>query len=370
MKRTRITLEQVTAEDNLRCALAVVNASHRWRRGHRPHRTVARIEADIPRAARELRRILSETETYHPTKPRIRARWDKNALKWRDIAEQPVWPDQYIYHAVIQVLEPVLMRGMDPYCCASIKGRGTGYGRKHLARWLKRDKKRTRYAFEGDIRHFYESLQPRVVMDRLRVRIKGRDVLTLCERMMEHGVIAGAFFSQWFANAVLQPLDRMIRADGAARYYVRHMDNLTVLGSSKRALRRLKRRVEQWLKAHGLRLKGNWQIFPLRARAVAAFGYRFRHDDVRLRKAKQLCIKRQIAAYRKRGGKVSAHFAASLLSRLGMLGHCAHTRFFAAYLPQGLQRRLKRIVREWTRRERCRWNRQNSSNVCAAWCGS
>lgn len=187
---------------------------------------------------------------------------------------------------------------------------------------------------------------------------------------MEHGVIAGAFFSQWFANAVLQPLDRMIRADGAARYYVRHMDNLTVLGSSKRALRRLKRRVEQWLKAHGLRLKGNWQIFPLRARAVAAFGYRFRHDDVRLRKAKQLCIKRQIAAYRKRGGKVSAHFAASLLSRLGMLGHCAHTRFFAAYLPQGLQRRLKRIVREWTRRDRCRWNRQNSSNACAAWRGS
>ena len=217
------------AEDNLRCALAVVNASHRWRRGHKPHRTVARIEADIPRAVRELRRILSEPEEYHPTPPRIRARWDKNALKWRDIAEQPVWPDQYIYHAVIQVLEPVLMRGMDTYCCASIKGRGTGYGRKHLARWIKRDKKRTRYAFEGDIRHFYESLQPRVVMDRLRERIKGRDVLTLCERMMEHGVIAGAFFSQWFANAVLQPLDRMIRSDGAARYYVRHMDNLTIL---------------------------------------------------------------------------------------------------------------------------------------------
>lgn len=370
MKRTRITLEQVTAEDNLRCALAVVNASHRWRRGHRPHRTVARIEADIPRAVRELRRILSEPETYHPTKPRIRARWDKNALKWRDIAEQPVWPDQYIYHAVIQVLEPVLMRGMDPYCCASIKGRGTGFGRKHLARWLKRDKKHTRYAFEGDIHHFYESLQPRVVMDRLRERIKGREVLTLCEHMMEHGVIDGAFFSQWFANAVLQPLDRMIRADGAARYYTRHMDNLTILGSSKRGLRRLGRRIAQWLKERGMRLKGNWQIFPLRARAVAAFGYRYRHGETRLRKAKQLCIKRQIAVYRKRGGRVSRSFAASLISRLGMLKHCAHTRFYAAYLPFGMVRRLKKIVREWERMEREKWNKQNSLSGCAAWCRS
>ena len=366
MKRTRITLEQVTAEDNLRCALAVVNASHRYYRGHRPNRTVQRVESDIPGAVRALREILEHYEDYCPVKPTIRARWDPNALKWRDIAEQPIWPDQYVYHAVIQVLQPVMMRGMDKYCCASIRGRGTGYGRKHLERWLKRDRKHTRYAAEGDIRHFYESLKPGVVMDRLRRLIKGRAVLTLCERMMHWGVTAGAYFSQWFANTTLQELDRLIRADGAARYYVRHMDNLTILGTNKRKLHRLLRRVGAWLRGRGLTLKGSWQVYPLRARTVAAFGYRYRHGNTKLRKAKQLCIKRQLRAYQRRHGKVDAHFAASLLSRLGMLRHCRHTRFYAAYLPEKLQRRLKDIVREHARKEHEKWQRSTYSAMTAA----
>ena len=365
MKRTRITLEQVTAEENLRCALAVVNASHRYYRGHRPNRTVQRVEHDIPGAVRALRELLRAPERYTPAKPTIRARWDKNALKWRDIAEQPIWPDQYVYHAVIQVLQPVMMRGMDPYCCASIRGRGTGYGRKYLERWL-RDRKHTRYAAEGDIRHFYESLKPEAVMDRLRKLIKGRAVLTLCERMMHWGVIAGAYFSQWFANMTLQELDRMIRADGAARYYVRHMDNLTILGANKRRLHRLVRRIAAWLKEHGLTLKGNWQVYPLRARTVAAFGYRYRHGVTRLRKAKQLCVKRQLRAYQRRRGRVDAHFAASLLSRLGMLRHCRHARFYAAYLPKRLQRRLKDIVRQRARKEAEAWRARSTFSAATA----
>lgn len=369
MKRTRVTIAQVTAEENLLCALAVVNGSHRRERNHRLNKTVLRIESDPAAAIKALREILTHPDTYYPTKPRVRARWDANALKWRDIAEQPIWPDQYIYHAVIQVLQPTMMRGMDKYCCASIKGRGTGYGRKHLERWLRRDRKHTRYAGEGDIHHFYESLQPAVVMKRLRRLFKGREVLTICEHMMRYGVIAGAFFSQWFANTTLQELDRMIREDGAAHYYTRHMDNLTILGSNKRKLHRLFRRIEQWLRSHELQLKGNWQIFPLRgsrrARTVCAFGYRYQHGMTRLRKAKQLCIRRQARSYLRRRGRVSAHFAASLLSRLGMLKHCRHTRFYAAYIPDHLQRRLKDIVRQRARKEREKWIRNTSLAMTA-----
>ena len=115
MKRTRVTIAQVTAEENLLCALAVVNSSHRRERNHRLNKTVLRIESDPAAAVKALREILTQPDTYYPAKPRVRARWDANALKWRDIAEQPIWPDQYIYHAVIQVLQPTMMRGMDKY---------------------------------------------------------------------------------------------------------------------------------------------------------------------------------------------------------------------------------------------------------------
>ena len=38
---------------------------------------------------------------------------------------------------------------------------------------------------------------------------------------MKHGILIGAYFSQWFANTVLQPLDRLIRESGLCDHYLR-----------------------------------------------------------------------------------------------------------------------------------------------------
>lgn len=75
-------------------------------------------------------------------------------------------------------------------------------------------------------------------------------------------MLIGSYTSQWFANTVLQPLDRLIRESGLCKHYVRYMDNLTIFGSSKRKLKKLRVLVEKWLNAHQLRLKADWQIFP------------------------------------------------------------------------------------------------------------
>lgn len=50
-----------------------------------------------------------------------------------------------------------MMRGMDYWCCASIKGRGTKRGIKGIKKWIK-DELNSVYAAELDIYHFYESL--------------------------------------------------------------------------------------------------------------------------------------------------------------------------------------------------------------------
>ena len=87
--------------------------------------------------------------------------------------------DQYVHHALIQVLQPVFMRGMDYYCCGSIRDRGPHHARKAIEIWMDKDPRGTKYEFCGDIRHFYDSLQPEVVMDRMRQLIKDRRVLDL-----------------------------------------------------------------------------------------------------------------------------------------------------------------------------------------------
>lgn len=43
------------------------------------------------------------------------------------------------------------MRGIDPHCCGSIRGRGTKRGKEAVERWMEKDSKGTKYEFLGDV---------------------------------------------------------------------------------------------------------------------------------------------------------------------------------------------------------------------------
>ena len=146
MKRANNLFPKLVSEENLRLAIFAVNVTHRFHPHHRPNRTVARVEADIDRYVKELREII--TGGYEANEPRLARRWDKSAGKWRDISEPRLWPDQYVHHAVIQVLEPIMMRGMDNFCCGSIRNRGIHYGVRAIKKWMRTDPKGTKYAEE------------------------------------------------------------------------------------------------------------------------------------------------------------------------------------------------------------------------------
>ena len=348
---------KLISDENLRLAILTVNATHKWHPHHRPNKTVLRVEADIDGYVEKLREII--VNGYDAAPPRIARRWDKSAGKWRDISEPRLWPDQYVHHAVIQVLEPVLMRGMDKFCCGSIKGRGIHYGVKAIKKWMRTDPKGTKYAEELDIHHFYDSLTIETVMARLRRLVKDRRMLDVCERLMKYGVLIGAFFSQWFANTVLQPLDQMIRNSGLCDHYMRYMDNLTLFGRNKRKLRKLRGMIEDWLAGRRLKLNNKWQLYPTAKRTVAALGYRFGHKFSLLRKRNMVRLKKSLSeCYRamRKHRKIRPKLAQGLLSRLGQMKHCNHVHFFEKYVETGLQRKLKLVVREHTRKEQARWN--------------
>lgn len=357
MKRVSNLYPKLISEENLRRAILEVNATHRYYPHHRPNRTVSRVEADIDMYVKLLRDIFSNG--YEAAAPRLARRWDKSAGKWRDIAEPRLWPDQYVHHAVIQVLEPVMMRGMDRFCCGSIRNRGIHYGVRAIKKWLRTDPKGTKYAEELDIRHFYDSLTAEAVMERLRQLVKDRRMLAACERLMKHGILIGAYFSQWFANTVLQPLDQLIRESGLCGHYMRYMDNFTLFGRNKRKLRKLRELVGKWLGARGLSLNRKWQLYPVASRTVAALGYRFGHGYSLLRKRNMLRLKHSLAeCYRamRRHRKIRPLLAQGLLSRLGQMKHCNHVHFFERYVEPGLQRKLKLVVSENARKERAKWN--------------
>lgn len=371
MKRAGNLWETLVGDDNLYLAIEEVNKSHHWHAHHSPNRCTAWVETHKTECVEKLREILETGFGQAP--PKVSQRWDANAKKMREVSEPRQWPDQYVHHALIQVLQPVMMRGMDTYCCGSIRRRGAHYGKRAIERWVRRDKKGTKYGFSGDIRQFYKSLKPEIVMDRMRRLIKDRRVLDLIWRVVKGGVLIGAYTSQWFANTVLQPMDMMIRQSGLIRHYMRYMDNLTVFGPNKRKLRTLRILVERWLNAHDLRLKSDWQIYPVardipgkhrrhqRGRLPSAVGYRYGRSYTVPRKHNLLRLRRQIARYRKRrdgGGRVGGRMAAGLLSRLGQLRHCNNRNLYRALLKgERLQKELKRIIRAIARtRNIITWN--------------
>lgn len=377
MKRVGNLFDRLISDENLRNAINEVNRTHHWRTHHRPNKCTAWVEETKEERIIELRKII--VEGFEPKEPHVTQRWDASAQKWRTVSEPAQWPDQYVHHALIQVLQPKMMAGMDFYCCGSIRDRGPHHARKAIENWMEHDPKGTKYELCGDIYHFYDSLKPEVVMARMRQLYKDRRVLDLIWRIIKDGVLIGAYTSQWFANTVLQPLDRLIHESGLCKHYSRYMDNLTIFGSNKRKLRKLRVLVENWLNAHQLKLKSDWQVFPTVQRAAKvpldpprrgferpksrmpdAVGYKYGRGYTIPRKHNLLRIKRAIARYRKRkrqGKRIMAGAAASLLSRLGQLKHCNnHNIYRMLFKGERIVRDLKKIIRQQQRKEELTWN--------------
>ena len=355
MKRISNLWDKIVSHENLEKAVKEVCRSHRWVYFPKVRNKVTTwMESGIEARINELKTILEDG--YIPGEVKNKRRYDVNAGKWRDIVEPPLFPDQCIHHAIIQVLEPVMMRGMDHWCCGSIKGRGAHYGIKAMKKWMLR--KDTPYCIELDIYHFYESIRPEGVMDRMKRLIKDHKTLDLIWRIVKDGVSIGAYTSQWFANTLLQPLDQLIRNTGATKY-IRYMDNFTIFTKRKRTADKIIKAISEWLRKHGLRLKGNWQKFHRKYRLPNALGYKFGEGYTLLRKKNLLRLKRLLKRFYRlwESGKfIPVKFAQGLLSRLGLLRHCNSVHLYRRFLKKHTQRHLKDVIRTWQKEVVSTWN--------------
>ena len=383
MKRINNVFQKIVSDENLKEAILTVCNSHRWiRYPDKPNRTVVWLESNLEKCIQQLRQLI--VEGFEPSPVTKKRRYDANAGKWRDIAEPKLWPDQCVHHALIQAIEPVMMRGMDKWCCGSIKERGAHYGIRAVKKWMNNDHGGTKWCAELDIRHFYDSLKPEMVMQRMKQLIKDYRALDLIWRVIKDGIQIGAYCSQWFANTFLQPLDHKLRETGiGVKHNIRYMDNFTLFSNRKRSLDKAIKAVEEWLNDHGLELKSNWQKFrvdkrmkktdthaeKMKRRLPNALGYRFGRDFILLRKHNLLRIIRQLKSFyfmRESGKFIPVKFAQGLLSRLGMLRHCNSVGIYKRFLKKHTQRQLKDVVREYKRKEMQRWNMILEASAAAA----
>jgi len=255
---------------------------------------------------------------------------------------------------------PVFLRGMNYWCCASVPGRGGKHALRRCKRVIHHGKKGSRYVCKMDVHHFYHSVDRRKLIWMLAHKIKDKKYLKLTWEILqtcEQGLAIGFFICQWLANFYLEPLDRYITTLDGVKYSVRYMDDIVLFGPNKKKLHRARKAIAEYLqKRLRLQMKGNWQVFPLKARPLDYVGYRFYRDHTTMRRKNFLRFTRQCRKVRKkieRHRRIAYRTAAGLLSRIGQLKHCDSVMTRKKYVDPIGVRILKEVVRNESKRRQC-----------------
>lgn len=326
-------------------------------KGKKKRKDVKTVLADVDGYTEKVYELLSQ-EKYVPTKPKERQIFDKSSQKRRTISIVPYYPDGIIHQLCVMAMQDVLMRGMYRWSCASIPGRGNQCAADYVRRSLDNDKKGTKYCLKMDIYHYYPSIPPRRLIWALARKIKDKRFLKIVYAIISSnpsgGLAIGFYINQWLANFYLEPLDNFILTLPGVGHYVRNMDDMVLLGPNKKKLHKARKEIERFLSQKlGLRLKGNWQVFPVDDRGIDFVGLRFYHTHTTLRRRNFLRFARQCRSVRKMINAqkpIPFRAASGLLARAGQLKHCNSHKIRVKYFDPIGERRLKEVVRAENKR--------------------
>jgi len=359
MKRVGYIYKEICSFEN--CKDAILTAS----KGKRNRKNVKKVLDHLDEKAAELQKMLTE-HSYKPSPYTIRYINDGIKQKRRRLAKPRFWPDQCIHHALDRVMEKVIMRGMDYYCCGSVRGRGAARAKKGIIKWLKHKPKKSKYVFKMDIHKYYDSISHEEMMKVLRRKIKDPEVLWLygvildsydavdSERSTEqhevfrkgYGIPIGIDPSRWLCNLFLEHIDHEMRRFLGSDYFMtRYVDDIVVIGPNKRKLHRLKDFMDQKLGAMQLAVKKTWQVFKLSKRPIDFLGFKFYKDGhVEIRKTIMKRIKRKVRKLQHMP-KITVRNATGMVAYMGWVKGSDSQYFYSHHIEGKVKiTRLRRII--------------------------
>jgi len=289
MKRVGHLYEAIYNLENIKTAILKASL------GKRKQMHVARVLNDIDGHAKTLQKILIE-QSFKPSPYSTKIIKDGPSQKEREISKPRFFPDQVIHWALMLQLEPILYKRMYKHSCGSVPGRGTSYGQLKVQKWMREDRKNTKYCLKLDVSKFYPTIDNEILKRMFKRVLKDQRTLNLIDTIIDSakGLPIGNYTSRWFANFYLESLDNCIKQSGKATYYIRYVDDLVILGPNKRNLHKLRKEIEVHLQTISLKLKSNWQVFKTNSRPLDFLGFKFYHTHTTLRKRNCLRIKRRV----------------------------------------------------------------------------
>jgi hypothetical protein len=262
--------------------------------------------------------------------------------KPRIIASLP-FRDRVIQIALCNIIEPLFDTRFiyDTYACRVGKGASAAaarlsyfLGKEDIHNYLKCDIHK--YFYSVNVDRLEEIIQQRYVQD--------GDVLWLIDTILRHdyhndGIKIGNRFSQLAANAYLAEADFHFKVRRQLPYYLRYMDDIIILDSSKAKLKAVLKDMEAFMDGRlGLRLNDKTRIDSVHS-GIDFVGYRIFPRNKIIKKGSMNRTTATFRAWRK--GKISNEkYLASIGSRCGHAVGTSSYQFYIKILLKSLQAAL------------------------------
>lgn len=340
MKTYKHLFEKLITRENIRAAI------HNSAKGKTKRRDVKLVLSNIDKYIEKVRNALCN-KTLKPKLHKAKLIIDKSSKKERIILQPKYIIDQIIHHAVIQVLEPILLKGAYEYSCGSIVGKGGIFGKRYIERFIRENKpSEVKYILKFDIRHYFQTIDVNILKEKFKRVIADADMLEvifyildsnkalLNDELIDLHLPIGNYPSQCFANWNLQEVDHFIKEKLKAKCYIRYMDDFVIFGNNKKKLHKDFLEIKKYLENLNLEIKANWQIFKFdytdkngiqRGRPLDFMGYKFYRNRTVLRRTIMLRATRKAANIGKKKN-ITWFDSSQMISYLGWFSHakCNH----------------------------------------------
>ncbi|MBR1620070.1 RNA-directed DNA polymerase [bacterium] len=278
-------------------------------------------------------------KTYHTSEYQTFYKTDGN--KKRLIYKLPYFPDRICQWAVLQVIEPILLRNLTSDTYSAIPGRGIHSCLHNLQDAMRNDVKGSQYCLKLDAKQYYPSIDHNILKMKYRRLFKDDDLLWLLDEIIDStpgdkGIPIGNYLSQYSGNYYLSAFDHWIKEVKGVKHYFRYMDDIVILHESKEYLHQLHKEIDEYFRKElKLTIKENWQVFPTFKRGIDYVGYRSFLEFTLLRKSTCKGFKRKMVSINKKrlnGEPLTYSEWCSINSYKGWLIHCDGYRLSEKYL--------------------------------------
>ncbi|MFH1174801.1 MAG: reverse transcriptase domain-containing protein [archaeon] len=169
--------------------------------------------------------------------------------------------DRVIHHAVCNIIEPLFDKTFIYDSHANRLGKGTFKAiirYEQFARQVSKNNTRTVFVLKVDVKHYFDTVDHKMLMQILARRISDERVLWLIGVILANhhtteegkGMPLGNLTSQFFANVYLNELDQFVKHELRAKYYIRYVDDFVIMHTSQKVLDEYKRRIDDFLNDH------------------------------------------------------------------------------------------------------------------------